>query len=232
MGKDDIYGKVWLGVMCSKSLDSYAKTVYGYLCARGGQDGKSWPSLSTICEDVGIARATAAKATKALQEAGEVAIKKEAGKGNVYYITRTNRPNDLPKPKATSSPDELLPVHEMNYTSSRDELLPVHEVNSNKRQYKKRKEEAMIFYSCKGKEFSQVRNHLAAVLPRYRSSFETNPRYQSIKPLFAAGAKDLRQKALAAFVDTQIKQETEWPTERKFVDHFVNYTNWWINKPQ
>lgn len=93
------------------------------LMARADESGRCFPSVNTIQEDTGLARATVIKALARLEAAGEIVISHGKGVGSRYII-------------ATSSPIE--PVQEMNRTSSPDEpdqftgyTGPVHAVNSN-----------------------------------------------------------------------------------------------------
>jgi DNA-binding MarR family transcriptional regulator len=64
--------------------------VFAYLKFRQGTKDHAWPHISTICDDLGLSRATISRTIKSLETAGYIRIKHAHGglkQGNKYQIT-------------------------------------------------------------------------------------------------------------------------------------------------
>src|SRR5690625_861307 len=75
-------------------LRSTDKLVFLYLCRRAGADGRSWPSIRRMADDVGMSRNTVRSAIERLEQAGLLvreARTSESGDADsyVYKIRRT-----------------------------------------------------------------------------------------------------------------------------------------------
>ena len=60
-------------------LDLYAFKVYAYLVSCAGSKGECWPSIPTMSEQLGIAKATVQSRLKELEERGFIEIENKSG---------------------------------------------------------------------------------------------------------------------------------------------------------
>ena len=60
-------------------LDPYAFKVYAYLVSCAGSKGECWPSIPTMSEQLGIAKATVQSRLKELEERGFIEIENKSG---------------------------------------------------------------------------------------------------------------------------------------------------------
>lgn len=87
------YGVIPKLVMKDKNISIEAKSIYAYLCSYAGNGETAFPSVSLICEDLGISENRLYKHRKQLVEAGYIKIereRKEVGwSNNIYTIAHT-----------------------------------------------------------------------------------------------------------------------------------------------
>lgn len=150
----DIRNKGWFWIENSlidrDDLNPYEKLLYMTLARYCDNDGKCFPAIETLMKATGInGKATIVKYLKNLEKKELIFVIRNSGKSNIYYLKNAEKKEDNQFNSNTSLATE--PVQEMNHTSSPDELLPVHEVNSketnlkrhnkktNKEKYKKEK---------------------------------------------------------------------------------------------
>ena len=136
----DIRNKGWFWVENSlidrDDLNPYEKLLYMTLARYCDNNGKCFPAIETLMKATGInSKATIVKYLKNLEEKELIFVIRCSGKSNTYYLKNAEKKEKEQFISNTSSGDE--PVHEMNHTSSPDELLPVHEVNSKETNLKK-----------------------------------------------------------------------------------------------
>lgn len=136
----DIRNKGWFWVENSlidrDDLNPYEKLLYMTLARYCDNNGKCFPAIETLMKATGInSKATIVKYLKNLEEKELIFVIRCSGKSNTYYLKNAEKKEKEQFISNTSSGDE--PVHEMNRTSSPDELLPVHEVNSKETNLKK-----------------------------------------------------------------------------------------------
>ena len=129
----DIRNKGWFWIENSlidrDDLNPYEKLLYMTLARYCNNDGKCFPAIETLMKATGInGKATIVKYLKNLEKKELIFVIRNSGKSNIYYLKNAEKKEDDQFNSNTSSATE--PVQEMNYTSSPDELLPVHEVNS------------------------------------------------------------------------------------------------------
>lgn len=155
----DIRKKGWFWIENSlidrDDLNPYEKLLYMALARYCDNDGKCFPAIETLMKATGInGKATIVKYLKNLEKKELIFVVRNSGKSNIYYLKNSDKKDNNQFNSNTGSGDE--PVQEMNHTSSPDELLPVHEVNSketnlkihnkktNKEKYKKEKKQNEI----------------------------------------------------------------------------------------
>ena len=136
----DIRNKGWFWIENSlidrDDLNPYEKLLYMTLARYCDNNGKCFPAIETLMKATGInSKATIVKYLKNLEEKELIFVIRCSGKSNTYYLKNAEKKEKDQFISNTSSGDE--PVHEMNRTSSPDELLPVHEVNSKETNLKK-----------------------------------------------------------------------------------------------
>ena len=136
----DIRNKGWFWIENSlidrDDLNLYEKLLYMTLARYCDNDGKCFPAIETLMKATGInGKATIVKYLKNLEKKELIFVIRNSGKSNIYYLKNAEKKEDNQFNSNTSSATE--PVQEMNYTSSPDELLPVHEVNSKETNLKK-----------------------------------------------------------------------------------------------
>ena len=136
----DIRNKGWFWIENSlidrDDLNPYEKLLYMTLARYCDNDGKCFPAIETLMKATGInGKATIVKYLKNLEKKELIFVIRNSGKSNIYYLKNAEKKEDNQFNSNTSSATE--PVHQMNYTSSPDELLPVHEVNSKETNLKK-----------------------------------------------------------------------------------------------
>ena len=129
----DIRNKGWFWIENSlidrDDLNPYEKLLYMTLARYCDNNGKCFPAIETLMKATGInSKATIVKYLKNLEEKELIFVIRCSGKSNTYYLKNAEKKEKEQFISNSSSGDE--PVHEMNHTSSPDELLPVHEVNS------------------------------------------------------------------------------------------------------
>lgn len=129
----DIRNKGWFWVENSlidrDDLNPYEKLLYMTLARYCDNNGKCFPAIETLMKATGInSKATIVKYLKNLEKKELIFVVRCSGKSNTYYLKNVEKKEDNQFNSNTSSLNE--PVHEMNNTSSPDEPLPVHEVNS------------------------------------------------------------------------------------------------------
>lgn len=129
----DIRNKGWFWVENSlidrDDLNPYEKLLYMTLARYCDNNGKCFPAIETLMKATGInSKATIVKYLKNLEEKELIFVIRCLGKNNTYYLKNAEKKEKEQFISNSSSGDE--PVHEVNHTSSPDELLPVHEVNS------------------------------------------------------------------------------------------------------
>ena len=136
----DIRNKGWFWIENSlidrDDLNPYEKLLYMTLARYCDNNGKCFPAIETLMKATGInSKATIIKYLKNLEEKELIFVVRCSGKSNTYYLKNAEKKEDKQFNTSTSSLNE--PVHEMNNTSSPDEPLPVHEVNSKETNLKK-----------------------------------------------------------------------------------------------
>ena len=129
----DIRNKGWFWIENSlidrDDLNPYEKLLYMTLARYCDNNGKCFPAIETLMKATGInSKATIVKYLKNLEVKELIFVIRCSGKSNTYYLKNAEKKEKEQFISNTSSGDE--PVQEMNHTSSPDELLPVHEVNS------------------------------------------------------------------------------------------------------
>ena len=136
----DIRNKGWFWVENSlidrDDLNPYEKLLYMTLARYCDNNGKCFPAIETLMKATGInSKATIVKYLKNLEEKELIFVIRCSGKSNTYYLKNAEKKEKEQFISNSSSGDE--PVQEMNHTSSPDELLPVHEMNSKETNLKK-----------------------------------------------------------------------------------------------
>jgi len=111
----------------SMRLRPAAKVLLVYLLDKQGDNADCWPSITTICRECKLARATVVKAKAELLQAG------------CLNVVRASNPsvNHTDRYKVVLTGSQAEPVHNLNRfrgytaTGSESELQPVHRLNSN-----------------------------------------------------------------------------------------------------
>lgn len=136
----DIRKKGWFWIENSlidrDDLNPYEKLLYMTLARYCDNDSKCFPAIETLMKATGInGKATIIKYLKNLEKKELIFVVRSTGKSNIYYLKNAEKKEDNQFNSDTSSINE--PVQEMNHTSSPDELLPVQEMNSKETNLKK-----------------------------------------------------------------------------------------------
>lgn len=74
-----------LSVLLDVSLSPGARLVWAYLRHRQGSNGQAWPSLERIGADLGMGKATAARAVKELEKAGWLIVVRPQSVGRGHF---------------------------------------------------------------------------------------------------------------------------------------------------
>lgn len=136
----DIRKKGWFWIDNSlidrDDLNPYEKLLYMTLARYCDNNSKCFPAIETLMKATGInGKATIIKYLKNLEKKELIFIVRSSGRSNVYYLKNSDKKEEDQFNSNTGSGDR--PVQEMNYTSSPDEPLPVQEVNSKETQLTK-----------------------------------------------------------------------------------------------
>lgn len=83
------YGYIPKAVMTDRSLPPTAKALYAYLCSFTGRDGKAWPSVERICDDLAIGKTAFRSAMNRLVGAGYVSIDRVKERGRFSHSVYT-----------------------------------------------------------------------------------------------------------------------------------------------
>lgn len=70
-----------------RSLSPGAKELFVYMCWRRDQEGKMWPSVASIAQDLGISRPSVHKRINELVNEGYLCVFKRRGRTSVYSLT-------------------------------------------------------------------------------------------------------------------------------------------------
>jgi len=117
-------------------LTPHTFRVYAYLMRRANSEGRAWPTVSTIAEDLGMSKTTVSKATSELEESGWLTVVveqlSEHRQRNLYSVHGTKT---VPADDTVSTVPADEPVQEMVQTVPADGTEPYQEmVRKNKQQ--------------------------------------------------------------------------------------------------
>ena len=171
----DIRNKGWFWIENSlidrDDLNPYEKLLYMTLTRYCDNDGKCFPAIETLMKATGInGKATIVKYLKNLEKKELIFVIRNSGKSNIYYLKNAEKKEDNQFNNNTSSATE--PVQEMNYTSSPDELLPVHEMNFKETNLKKHNKKTNKEKNKKEKSKNEVQDFI--------TNLETNKDYKEL----------------------------------------------------
>lgn len=171
----DIRNKGWFWIENSlidrDDLNPYEKLLYMTLARYCDNDGKCFPAIETLMKATGInGKATIVKYLKNLEKKELIFVIRNSGKSNIYYLKNAEKKEDNQFNNNTSSAIE--PVQEMNYTSSPDELLPVHEMNFKETNLKKHNKKTNKEKNKKEKSKNEVQDFI--------TNLETNKDYKEL----------------------------------------------------
>ena len=171
----DIRNKGWFWIENSlidrDDLNPYEKLLYMTLARYCDNDGKCFPAIETLMKATGInGKATIVKYLKNLEKKELIFVIRNSGKSNIYYLKNAEKKEDNQFNNNTSSATE--PVQEMNYTSSPDELLPVHEMNFKETNLKKHNKKTNKEKNKKEKSKNEVQDFI--------TNLETNKDYKEL----------------------------------------------------
>ena len=87
------YGTVSKVVLTDPELSIGGKALYGLLCTIAGKDSECYPSINTLCHDLGIRKDTFHRYEAELIGKGYICVRKEEparGRfpGNIYFLRR------------------------------------------------------------------------------------------------------------------------------------------------
>lgn len=171
----DIRNKGWFWIENSlidrDDLNPYEKLLYMTLARYCDNDGKCFPAIETLMKATGInGKATIVKYLKNLEKKELIFVIRNSGKSNIYYLKNAEKKEDNQFNNNISSATE--PVQEMNYTSSPDELLPVHEMNFKETNLKKHNKKTNKEKNKKEKSKNEVQDFI--------TNLETNKDYKEL----------------------------------------------------
>ena len=159
----DIRNKGWFWIENSlidrDDLNPYEKLLYMTLARYCDNNGKCFPAIETLMKATGInSKATIVKYLKNLEEKELIFVIRCSGKSNTYYLKNVEKKEKEQFISNSSSGNE--PVHEMNHTSSPDELLLVHEVNSKETNLKRHNKKTNKEKNKKEKKLNEIQEFI------------------------------------------------------------------------